>query len=126
MVQLIVSDTCWTDGCSNSLPASQGTIWIVTQNAANNRFYPQGRWSYHAGPVLINSARHWVSPAVFMGTTPRGAPILINAVLVDPKGADVFKAYLKKGEATGNFPGLTRAELPARMDILDTVMGFRK
>ena len=135
----IVSDTCWTD-CSKrrSSPerkiwSSERTIWIVTVDTASNRFYPQGNWSDQAGPVLINSADEWVSPAVFTGATPTGTPIIINAVLVSHSGEDVFKAYLKRGEVKDKngkpkygYPGLTRPQLPAGMDILDSVMVFKK
>jgi len=129
----IVSSTCWTPWCSENLSPSQGTIWIVTQDVASNRFYPQGSWSDQAGPVLINAAGEWVSPAVYMGGTPRGGAVLINAVLVTPKGEDVFKAYLQRGEEKDKngkpkygYPGLMRTQLPAGTEILDTVMVFRE
>ena len=123
----LVSSTCWTAGCSESLSPSERTIWIVTQPVAiNNRFYPQGSWFDNAGPVLINAAGEWVSPVVFMGATPSGTPILIHAMLVSHKGEDVFKAYLEKGAATGRFAGLTWSQLPAGVEILDTVMVFPK
>jgi hypothetical protein len=129
----IVDDTCWQDGCSKRLSSSERTIWIVTVDTASNRFYPQGNWSDQAGPVLINSADEWVSPAVFMGATPTGTPIIINAVLVSHSGEDVFKAYLERGEVKDKngklkygYPGLMRTQLPAGMDILDTVMVFKK
>ena len=122
----IVPSTCWTEGCSKGLSPSERTIWIVTQNTATNRFSPQGSWSTHAGPVLFNATDAWTSPAIFMGATSRGEPILVHAVLVSHSDEDVFKAYLKNCEATGRFPGLERTELPARMKILDTIMVFRK
>jgi len=129
----IVSDTCWKPWCSENLSPSQGTIWIVTQDVASNRFYPQGSWSDQAGPVLINAAGEWVSPTVYMGGTPRGGAVLINVVLVTPKGEDVFKAYLQRGEEKDKngkpkygYPGLMRTQLPAGTEILDTVMVFRK
>jgi len=123
----IVSHTCWALGCSKNLSSSERTIWIVTQNMAVNRFYPQGSWNDNAGPVLINAAGEWVSPAVFMGTARRGTPILIHAMLVSHRAEDVFKDYLEKGVASGgNFVGLTPTQLPAGADILDTVLVFRK
>lgn len=122
----IVSNTCWTAGCSKNLSSSEKTIWIVTQDVATNRFYPQGSWTDQAGPVLINSAGEWVSPAVSMGGTSRGAPIFIDAILVSHKGEDVFKEYLKEGAVTGHYVGLKFGELPAGADILDTVMVFRR
>jgi len=68
-----------------------------------------------------------------MGGTPRGGAVLINAVLVPPKGEDVFKAYLQRGEEKDKngkpkygYPGLMRTQLPAGTEILDTVMVFRE
>jgi hypothetical protein len=122
----IVSSTCWTVGCSKKLSSSERTIWIVTQDVATNRFYPQGSWTDQAGPVLINSAGEWVSPAVSMGGTLPGGPIFIDAILVNHKGEDVFKKYLQEGEVTGRYVGLKFGELPAGADILDTVMVFRR
>ncbi len=121
----IVSKTCWTAGCSASLSSSEKTIWILTQNPGTNRFYPQGSWPDHAGPVLINAAGQWVSPAVFLGPTPKGAPILIIAVLVTHKEEDVFKGYLEHGFFTHNFSGLTPGQLPAGIDILNTVLVYK-
>jgi hypothetical protein len=127
----VVSKTCWTPGCSEGSPSDQ-TIWIVTQDVASNRFFPQGSWSEQAGPVLINAAGEWVSPAVYMGGTPQGGAVLINAVLVNRSGEDVFKAYLQRGEEKDKngkpygYPGLKRTDLPTGMEILDTVMVFRK
>lgn len=120
----IVSNTSWTEDGSKRLPSSEKTIWIVIQNTATNRFFPQGSWGNHAGPVLFNETDEWLSPPVYMGATSRGTPTLIHAVLVSHKDEDAFKTYLRNGEATGAFPGLT--ELPAKADVLDTVMVFRK
>jgi len=63
---------------------------------------------------------------MFMGTTPPGKPVLINAMLMSHKGEDVFKAYLEKGAVNGHYDALKPTELPAGTDILDSVMVFRK
>jgi hypothetical protein len=117
----VVSRTCWENGCSSSLPRSQRTIWILTQPAGLNRYYPQGSWPDQAGPAASGPTGKWASPAVSFGAAPRGGPVLIHAVLADRDAEEVFKDYLREGFAAGTFPGLTRGQFPNGAQLLDSV-----
>lgn len=122
----IVSGTCWIQDCSTNLPKEERTIWILTRAITTNRLYPQGRWDEQAGPAQVNSSGDWVSPAVFVGSTPVGNTLLIHAVLTTHEAEEVFKEYLRKGEETNKYDGLRQSDLPVGAEIVDTVQVVRK
>jgi hypothetical protein len=107
----VESRTCWKDGCSTALPRSHRTIWILTQPAGVNRYYPQGSSPDEAGPATVG-AGYWVSPAVLFGPTPEGTGVLIHVVVADRDAEEAFKDYLRAGSSTKEFPGLTQGQLP--------------
>lgn len=92
-------------------------VWLVVEVGS---FYPQ------EGPIPVLADSRWSGFARFGQDDDVGKMFTLHLVTTGPTGTQVFNEYLRRGQNTGQFPGLLRGALPSDIRYLDSITVIRR
>lgn len=93
------------------------TLWLIVEIG---RFYPQ------PGPLPIVGGDRWSGPVPFGQDNDTNTTFALHLVLATADGNAVLADYIRRGESTGEFPGIARSGLPQDIRYLDSVTVTRQ
>lgn len=111
-----VSKDVQVAGTASNIDDSE-KVWLVVEVGS---FYPQ------AGPIPVLADSRWSGFARFGQDDDAGKTFTLHLVTTGPTGTQVFNEYLRRGQNTGQFPGITRDALPSDIRYLASITVVRK